>query len=252
MNTCVEMVLPQPTGYLILNAVNSSAVNSNSVNSNSVNPKTGMSSIVAHDEEHAAIARALKGDLDAFNELVIRYQNLAYGIAFRLLQSRDAASDAVQDSFIKAFRSLGTFRNGPFKSWLARIVVNTCYDALRVSRRVRWEEIADEPAYDQYSEGGATHAHQIADVHESPQEFVERMELGARIELGLRALPERQRLVVMLYDIYGYSYEEICEITNLPAGTVKSSISRARLRLRNFLLEKPELLPMQLLDMRRN
>ncbi|MCC6456112.1 MAG: sigma-70 family RNA polymerase sigma factor [Caldilineaceae bacterium] len=238
MNTFAEMVLPQPTTtYLI---------------PKTVIPNTVIPSTLLHDEEHSAIARALKGDLDAFNELVIKYQNLAYGIAFRLLQSREAASDAVQDSFIKAFRSLATFKNGSFKSWLARIVVNTCYDALRANRRVRWEEITDEPTYDLYAEGGANAAYQIADKRESPQEFVERMELGARIELGLRALPERQRLVVMLYDIYGYSYEEICEITNLPAGTVKSSISRARLRLRNFLLEQPELLPMQLLNLRRN
>jgi RNA polymerase sigma-70 factor (ECF subfamily) len=193
-------------------------------------------------EEPRAIARALKGDLDAFNELVLQYQNFAYSLAFRMLQSREAASDAVQDSFIKAFRARATFKDGSFKSWLARIIINTCYDAIRIDRRFRWEELADEPVYDLDADGGAF-SHQIADKRESPQAFVERMELNARIELGLRSLPYEQRLVLILSDIHGYHYDELCEITGMPMGTVKSRLNRARLKLRDFLLEQAELLP---------
>src|SRR5829696_1234320 len=87
------------------------------------------------ESEQRAITRTLKGALDAFNELVVRYQQLAYSIAYRMLQSREAASDAVQESFIKAFRALSTFKNGSFKSWLARIVINTCHDVIRLNRR---------------------------------------------------------------------------------------------------------------------
>src|SRR5687767_4460542 len=70
------------------------------------------------NDEELAIARTLAGDVDAFNELVVKYQKLAYSIAYRMLQSREAAADAVQDSFLKAFRALPSFKNGSFKSWL--------------------------------------------------------------------------------------------------------------------------------------
>ncbi len=191
-------------------------------------------------DEQRAIARALDGDVAAFNVLVVKYQRLAYSVAYRMLQTEDAAADAVQDSFVKAFRALSGFKGGLFKSWLLRIVVNTCYDVLRVQQRYTTEPIDDEPTED------APVAHQLIDDRESPQEYVERMELGAVIELGLTALPADQRLVLMLCDIHGYAYEEIAEIVGLPMGTVKSRISRARTKLRDYLLQHPELLPASL------
>jgi RNA polymerase sigma-70 factor (ECF subfamily) len=191
------------------------------------------------DEQHA-IARALNGDVAAFNTLVVKYQRLAYGVAYRLLQTEDAAADAVQDSFIKAFRALSGFKGGLFKSWLLRIVVNTCYDMLRVQQRYVSEPIDDEPAEEERV------AHQLIDGGESPQDYVERMELNSVIELGLRALPADQRLVLILCDIHGYAYEEIAEIIGQPMGTVKSRISRARAKLRDYLLRHPELLPASL------
>ena len=187
-------------------------------------------------DEQAAIEQALAGDLNAFNRLVVKYQRLAYSVAYRLMQSEDAAADAVQDSFIKAFRALNTFKGGQFKSWLMRIVVNTCYDMLRVQQRYVTESINDEPDED----GPATY---LVDQSESPHEYAERMELNQLIELGIRSLPPDQRLVLALCDVHGYSYEEIAEITGYPMGTVKSRISRARTKLRDFLLQQPELLP---------
>jgi RNA polymerase sigma-70 factor, ECF subfamily len=193
-------------------------------------------------DEQRAIARALEGELDAFNELVVKYQRLAYSVAYRMLQSEDAAADAVQDSFIKAFRALPSFKGGMFKSWLMRIVVNTCYDVLRVNQRYTTESIGDDPNYEE----GEVAPRQLIDSSESPHEFAERMELSALIELGMRALPAEQSLVLSLCDIHGYAYEEIAEVTGLPIGTVKSRISRARVRLRDFLLQQPELLPANL------
>ena len=191
-------------------------------------------------DEQQAIARALAGEVDAFNQLVIKYQRLAYSVAYRMLQNEESASDAVQDSFVKAFRALGGFKGGLFKSWLLRIVVNTCYDVLRVQQRYISEPIEDDPGGD--SEEFHT-ARQLVDSHESPDEYVERMELSSHIELGIRNLPPDQRLVMVLCDVHGYSYEEISEITGYPMGTVKSRISRARTKLREYLLEHPELLP---------
>jgi RNA polymerase sigma-70 factor (ECF subfamily) len=191
-------------------------------------------------DEQQAIAQALKGEVDAFNKLVVKYQRLAYSVAYRMLQNEESAADVVQDSFVKAFRALSSFKGGLFKSWLLRIVVNTCYDLLRVQQRYVTEPIDDDPSSD--GEEGQM-ARQLVDHSESPDEYVERMELSGYIELGIRSLPPDQRLVLVLCDVHGYSYEEISEITSYPMGTVKSRISRARTKLRDYLLEHPELLP---------
>ncbi len=189
--------------------------------------------------DEAAIERSLAGDLNAFNQLVVKYERLAYSVAYRMLQTEDAAADAVQDSFIKAYRALNGFRGGVFKSWLLRIVVNTCYDVLRAQKRVTFEPIGEEADEDEP-------VTLLVEQGESPQEYVERMELSELLELGIRSLPADQRLVLTLCDVHGYSYEEIAEITGFPMGTVKSRISRARTKLRDFLLQKPELLPSSL------
>lgn len=178
--------------------------------------------------------------MNAFNELVVKYQRLAYSVAYRMLQNEESAADAVQDSFLKAYRALAGFKGGLFKSWLLRIVVNTCYDVLRVQQRYTTEPIDEDPVEGQDE---VRVAHQLVDQAESPDAYVERMELSSFIELGIRALPPDQRLVLTLCDIHGYAYEEIAEITGYPMGTVKSRISRARTKLREYLLEHPELLP---------
>ncbi len=187
-------------------------------------------------DEQSIIARALAGEANAFNQLVLQYQNLAYSIAYRMLQDQSASADAVQDSFIKAYRALATFQGGNFKSWLTRIVVNTCYDVLRAQQRRATDSLDDLPAEAEY-------APYLVDHAEGPEAHAERMELNQLIEVGIRALPTEQRTALVLCDIHGYAYEEIAEITNLPLGTVKSRISRARTRLRDFLLQNPELLP---------
>ncbi len=187
-------------------------------------------------DEKTAIEYALKGELNAFNQLVLKYQRLAYSVAYRMLQSQDSAADAVQDSFIKAFRALPTFKGGQFKSWLLRIVINTCYDILRSRQRTKTESIEDQP-------GEHDFVSSLVDKVEGPEDYAERMELSALLESGIQSLPEDQRLVLVLCDIHGYSYEEIADVADLPMGTVKSRISRARGKLRDYLLQQPELLP---------
>jgi RNA polymerase sigma-70 factor (ECF subfamily) len=186
--------------------------------------------------ESSLIGRAQSGDLAAFNQLVLEYQGLAYSLALRTLQDADGAADATQKSFIKAYRAIGDFHGGSFKSWMMRIVVNTCYDELRSLQR-RAADSLDDLAED------GEHTPYLVDRRESPQAHVERMELSALIELGIRLLPIEQRTVLVLCDVHGYAYEEIAEITELPMGTVKSRINRARTKLRDYLLQQPELLP---------
>jgi len=191
---------------------------------------------LASDAELQLIERAAAGDLDAFNHLVLAYQNLAYSVAYRTLQDEDAAADAVQESLIKAFRSLGTFHGGSFKSWVIRIVVNTCYDSLR-SRRRRPTDSIDDFA------GEGEFGLQLEDPSEPPDAYAQRMELSELIEQGIKTLPPDQRLALTLCDVHGYAYEEISEITSMPMGTVKSRINRARAKVRDYLLQYPELLP---------
>lgn len=182
------------------------------------------------------IERSLRGDLDAFNKLVIEYQGLGFSVAYRLLSDGDSAADAVQDSFIKAFRALESFRGGSFKSWLMRIVTNTCYDYLRARKRKQTDSLDNLPVEPEY-------VAELTDRRESPQDFVERQELQALIGRAIASLPDDQRTAIVLCDVEGYTYEEIADITGVAMGTVKSRISRARGRVRDYLAQHSELLP---------
>ncbi len=187
-------------------------------------------------DQELLIERSLNGELDAFNQLILEYQNLAYSVAYRLLSNTEAAADAVQDSFIKAYRALESFRGGSFKSWLMRIVTNTCYDELRAQKRRRTDSLDDFPVEEEF-------VTQLIDSRESPDQFVERQELSGLIEAAIQSLPEEQRTVLILCDVHGYAYEEIAEMTDVAMGTVKSRISRARGRVRDYLTARSELLP---------
>jgi RNA polymerase sigma-70 factor (ECF subfamily) len=187
-------------------------------------------------EEAEAIAAAQRGDLAAFNRLATAYQGLAYSVAYRTLQNPDSAADAVQDSFVKAYKAIAAFQGGSFKSWIIRIVANTCYDLLRTRQHRMTDSLEDLPVDEDQ-------AVQLEDPAESPAAFAERMELSELIEQSIAALPADLRLVLTLCDVHGYSYEEIAEMTQTPMGTVKSRISRARARIRDLLLRQPELLP---------
>lgn len=177
------------------------------------------------------IRRVLAGDVNAFNHLVITYEGLAFNVAYRVLQDRDAAADAVQESFLKAYRALASFRGGQFKNWLLRIVTNTCYDLLREKQSRHAFSLDDLPV-------AAENARQWVDPAEQPEKYAERMELHKWIERGLRALSPEQRMVVVLCDIQGYKYEEAAQIMGVPVGTVKSRLNRSRIWLRDFLLEQ--------------
>lgn len=193
-------------------------------------------SFVSFMDQQALIEHALEGNLDAFNQLVVEYQNLAYSVAYRLLNDTDGAADAVQDSFIKAFRALDTFRGGNFKSWLMRIVTNTCYDVLRARKRRKTDSLDALPVENEYIP-------ELTDTRESPAQYAERRELAQLLTAAIQNLPEDQRMSIILCDVEGYSYEEIAEITEVAIGTVKSRISRARGKVRDYLIQHPELLP---------
>lgn len=187
-------------------------------------------------DEAALITSARKGDVRAFNQLVMLYQSMAYNLAYRILSDRDAAADATQDAFVSAFKAMPKFRGGSFKSWILRIVTNACYDQLRVKQRRPADSLDDLPVEQD-------HVVHLRDAAESPGDFVERQELNRVIQAGLRSLPADQRVVLVLSDVQGMNYQEIAEVANLSLGTVKSRLSRARAKLRDYLLDQGELLP---------
>jgi RNA polymerase sigma-70 factor (ECF subfamily) len=183
------------------------------------------------------IAAAQKGSLDAFNTLVLAYQSQVYNLARYILHDDAAADDATQEAFISAYRALGDFRGGSFRAWLMRIVANACYDALRLHKRrptVSWDEFED---LDEDSNP------YLVDHGESPEERLQRRELGALLDRALAGLPQDQRMVLVLVDRLGYTYEEVAQVMNMRMGTVKSRLFRARARMREALLVEPDLLP---------
>ncbi len=189
------------------------------------------------DEERRLVEIAQRGDVESFNELVRLFEGRVYNICYRMLGDADSAADAAQDAFLAAFRNLRSFRGGSFRSWMLRIATNTSYDVLRVRKR-RPSVSLDIEADDE----SASSPLQIADTAESPDDFAQRRELAAAIQDGLTALPDEQRIVLILSDIQGLAYEEIAQITNSNLGTVKSRLSRGRARLRE-VLKAGELLP---------
>lgn len=190
-------------------------------------------------DEAALLKAAQGGDVDAYNTLVLHYQDLAYNVAYRIMGEGDSAADATQEAFISAYRALGSFRGGAFKSWLMRIVTNACYDELR--RRKRRPQAALEALYveDESAEPNTSFTTQV----EHPEAYALRMDLQSAIIECLQDLPEDQRTVAVMCDIEGFSYDEIADIVGVALGTVKSRLSRARGKLRDCLQGFTELLP---------
>jgi RNA polymerase sigma-70 factor (ECF subfamily) len=190
-------------------------------------------------DENALVEGARKGDLDAFNRLVLAYQDLAFNVAARMLTDPDLAADVTQTAFLSAYRSLDSFRGGSFKSWVMRMVTNACYDELR--RRQRRPTIPLEPVDDDDEE--IESPAWMADDSASPEDELERAELDRAIQQCLRGLDDDFRAVVVIVDIQGMDYLEAAAVLNKPLGTVKSRLARARLKLRDCLHHFWELLP---------
>ena len=188
-------------------------------------------------DEGALVVAAQQGDTAAFNRLVLQYQDMAYTVAYRIMSDPHAAADAAQEAFISAYQGLPRFRGGSFKAWLMRIVTNACYDELR--RRKRRPQSSLETLY---SEGPMPSSFPDSSL-ESPDEYVQRQELSHLLQAGIALLPNDQRVVLVLSDVQGFSYQEIAEVVGVPRGTVKSRLHRARTKLRDYLQDREELLP---------
>ena len=191
-------------------------------------------------DETLLIQEAKRGDLDAFNRLVLAYQDQTYNLAFRLLGEDASAQDATQIAFINAYQAIKSYRGGSFRAWILRILTNACYDELRRQKRKPTEDLnpvdtdtgeeMEDPAW-------------LSDDSQSPAEHVEQQELERAIQNCLGGLPEEFRTVIVLVDVQGMDYQEASEVVRSPLGTVRSRLARARQRVQDCLQNAGELLP---------
>lgn len=181
--------------------------------------------------EEALIKRASDGDLDSFNQLVLKYQNTAYSHAYALLGDSDAAEDAAQDGFIKAFQALPAFHGVSFRGWLLKIITNSAYDQIRRSRRH-----PNQPLFPEAENGEEIESPSwLADPSPSIQEVVENKEFSRDMYALLDQLPETYRTVITMIDINDFDYSEAAEALGIPIGTVKSRLARGRLQMQQKL-----------------
>jgi RNA polymerase sigma-70 factor (ECF subfamily) len=178
------------------------------------------------------LERARDGDLDAFNDLVLCYQDLLHALVARIVPDRDQASDAVQEAFFSAYRKIDQFRGGSVRSWLSRIAINAATDTQRLRKR--------RPA-DPYPELEDESWQPPADASTDPESLLLTSERHRVLEDALGRITDDQRLAIVLFDVEGYDYAEIAEMTGVSLGTVKSRIHRGRLALRDRLGARMEL-----------
>lgn len=190
-------------------------------------------------DELALVKEALDGDLDAFNTLVLHYQNLVYNVAYRIMGEHSPADDATQEAFISAYQKLDQYRGGSFKAWLLRIVSNACYDELRRRKRQPVAPLKPETPEGETIEN----PYWLEDDAPSPEEQTEEVELQEAIQHCINKLDHKFKLVLVMVDVEGLDYETAAEAAGTPLGTVKSRLARARERVQECLQGFRELLP---------
>ncbi len=178
------------------------------------------------------LERARDGDLGAFNDLVLLYQDQLFALVVRMVPDRDQASDCVQEAFFSAFRNLASFRGGSVKSWLNRICVNAAMDTQRARKR---RPVQPYPELDDDSWQPPT------GVEADPERIAVHAERSRAIADALTHITDDQRTAIVLYDVEGYDYGEIADMTGVSLGTVKSRIHRGRLALRGLMEDRIEL-----------
>jgi len=186
-------------------------------------------------ETDAALVRAFQaGDKEAFDKLVLRYQDKVFHMCLRFLTDYEEANDSAQEIFVKVYLSLKRFRgDATFSTWLYRITVNTCKNKVK-SFRYRFKSVS-VPLGDVHESEKRNSAIDIADDSPSPMGCLETREKEMLIQHAINTLPISQKTVILLRHIEGLSYEQIAEATGFNPGTVKSKLARARLHLREQL-----------------
>ena len=183
----------------------------------------------ASDQDVVALAR--EGREAAYQELIRRYERPVFALIYRMVRDRETAEDLAQETFIKVLNAIGTYRpEFKFSSWVFKIANNTAIDHLR---RKELDTLSLEGSpHATTPEGVEATALQVSANEESPLETVEAIELGGEIERAIGQLRPEYRSCILLRHVEGRAYEEIAEMLDLPLGTVKTYIHRARHELR--------------------
>lgn len=196
----------------------------------------GVHYLFMSDREKLLLEKAKAGDVAAFEELIENYQKKIFNIAFRIVGNYDDANDLAQEVLIRIYKSIGSFKEqSSFSTWIYRITTNVCLDDIRKRKNRKVVSLDEEIHVD---DGEVKR--QIISDDPLPEETVERAELRELVAKAIQSLSEEHRLVIVMRDLQGFSYEEIARILKCPEGTVKSRINRARLALRNVLKLKRE------------
>jgi RNA polymerase sigma-70 factor, ECF subfamily len=178
------------------------------------------------------VERARAGDLTAFNDIVAAYQDFLYALVARVVPDRDQADDVTQEAFFRAYRQIGAFRGGSLRSWLARIAMNAALDLQRARKR-RPVQPYPELEDDSWQPPAGEEA--------DPEATVMGAERSRELAAALARITSDQRAAIVLFDVEGFDYGEIAEMTGVSLGTVKSRIHRGRLALRELLADRMEL-----------
>lgn len=196
----------------------------------------GVEYLLMSDGEKLLLEKAKAGDVAAFEELIENYQKKIFNIAFRIVGNYDDANDLAQEVLIRIYKSIGGFKEqSSFSTWIYRITTNVCLDDIRKRKNRKVISLDEEIHVD---DGEVKR--QIVSDDPLPEETAERAELRELVGNAIQSLSEEHRLVIVMRDLQGFSYEEIARILKCPEGTVKSRINRARLALRNVLKLKRE------------
>jgi RNA polymerase sigma-70 factor, ECF subfamily len=188
--------------------------------------------LVSIDQESQWIQAAQRGDLQAFNNLVLAYQEHLYNWSVYLMSDPDLASDLTQTVFITAYEKIKTFRNGSFRSWLFQIAKNRSIDHHRNQQRhivVSLNDTLDDDNEQEWVDW-------VEDKAPIPSEQIEQREQANLVHQLLQRLPEEYRSALVLVDMEELDYAEVARVLNIPLGTVKSRVARARLKLRSLLV----------------
>lgn len=170
-------------------------------------------------EDGELVEATLSGQSHAFGTLIERYERAVYNLCLRTMRNPEDGKDATQEAFLKAFRSLRTFRTGAkFSTWIFSIAYHTCCDRLTGRKRFSNEDLPDR-----------------ADPAPGPAQLVEAREDARALRAAIDVLPQKYRSVITLYHLQGKQYEEIATVLELPVGTVKTHLFRAKEQLRKLL-----------------
>lgn len=187
-----------------------------------------------NDKEILLIKRSQKGDVDAFESLISDNTKFVYNIALKMLKNKEDAEDISQEALIKVYKNIDSFNmDSSFRTWMYRIVVNTCLDHMR-KNKITTVSI-DKPIIAEHNEFQV----EIEDKRPSPEALLERKETQKLVIKALNQLDDCFKTAIILRDINDLSYEEIADILTCSLGTVKSRISRGRQKLKE-VMEKDE------------